>query len=178
MRYRIPMTTGRGFSSLPPRYKLAQRFEKSGKEKLVLLIVSDFDPDGEEIAHAFARSMRDDFGVDRIVPIKVALTAAQVKKLRLPPNMTAKKGSPNHAKFVKRFGENVFEVEALRPEQLQEILREAIDQVIEVDAFNRELKAEEADAAHLEGVRKTIRNALQGMDFGDDDDEDFGGEGE
>ena len=47
-QYCIPMTIGRGFCSLPPRAAIAQRFQDSGKERLVLLILSDFDPDGEE----------------------------------------------------------------------------------------------------------------------------------
>ena len=81
---------------------MAQRFKKSGKDKLVLLMVSDFDPDGEEIAHSFARSMRDDFGVADIHPIKVALTAAQVKevieKSVVPVNRMVKR--PGDAKLV------------------------------------------------------------------------------
>src|SRR6185503_10390616 len=46
MRYCIPMTSGRGFCSLPPRFQMAKRFRASGKEKLILLVASDFDPDG------------------------------------------------------------------------------------------------------------------------------------
>ena len=41
--YCIPLTLGRGFCSLPPRYDLACRSRKSGKDKLVLIVVSDFD---------------------------------------------------------------------------------------------------------------------------------------
>lgn len=48
-RYGITMTSGRGYASLPPRIKLKDRFEASGKNKLVLLIVSDFDPEGEDM---------------------------------------------------------------------------------------------------------------------------------
>jgi hypothetical protein len=59
--YCIPCTTGRGFSSLSPRYDLALRFRQSGKARLVLLMLTDFDPDGDEIAASFARSLRDDF---------------------------------------------------------------------------------------------------------------------
>ena len=84
-QYTIPMTIGRGFCSLRPRYDIAERFEKSGKDRLVLLMLSDFDPDGEEIAHSLARSLRDDFGIERIEPVKVALTAAQVDEYELPP---------------------------------------------------------------------------------------------
>jgi hypothetical protein len=62
--YCIPVTTGRGFSSLSPRYDLAQRYRKSGKTGLVLLMLTDFDPDGDEIAATFAKSLRDDFDIE------------------------------------------------------------------------------------------------------------------
>lgn len=52
----IRVTSGRGFSSLPPRYEMAVRYEKSGKDKLVLIIVSDFDPSGECIAQQGQRA--------------------------------------------------------------------------------------------------------------------------
>jgi hypothetical protein len=86
----IPLTVGRGFSSLPPRNNMARRFRRSGKQQLILLIVSDFDPDGEEIARSFAPSMRDDLDVRRIHAIKVALAKDQVSQYNLPPNMLAK----------------------------------------------------------------------------------------
>jgi hypothetical protein len=165
--YCIPMTIGRGFCSIQPRYEMAQRFKASGKEKLILLVISDFDPDGEEIAHSFARSMRDDFGVDDIHPVKVALTAEQVSEYKLPVSpLQAKKLSTNREKFVARYGsDEVFELEALPPEELQALLRKAIDSVLDVDKFNAELEAEKADAAFLEGVRRTIHSAIGEMTF-------------
>ncbi len=152
--YCIPLTTGRGYCSLPPRHDMAERFRKSGKENLVLLVLSDFDPDGEEICHSFARSMRDDFNVTKIHPIKVALTDRQASDFKLPASMEAKKTSSNYSKFVARYGQNVFELEAIQPAELQRLLREAINSVIDLDAFNREIDAEKRDAAFLEGVRR------------------------
>ena len=166
-QYCIPMTLGRGYCSLPPRYEIAERYRRSGKEKLVLLILSDFDPDGEEIAHSLARSMRDDFDVQEVVPIKVALTADQVEEFALPPLMTAKKTSTNYKRFVEKHGDDVFELEAIEPETLQTILAEAIDGVIDVDAFNHEVDAEKADAAFLQSVRYTVHSALEDLDFED-----------
>lgn len=163
--YCVPMTSGRGYCSLPPRHAMAQRYRKSGKEKLVLLIVSDFDPDGEEIAHSFARSMRDDFEIADIHPIKVALTAEQVDEYELPEVMQAKSTSSNHAKFVSRHGDGVWELEALPPETLQEILDGAIRSVLDVELFERELEAERGDAAHLDGVRRTVLQTLREADL-------------
>ena len=88
--YCVPVTTGRGYASLAPRYALAERFRDSGKSQLVLLLLTDFDPDGEQIAASFARSLRDDFGILNIHPVKVALTAEDVKQYDLPSDMDAK----------------------------------------------------------------------------------------
>jgi len=48
-RYCIPLTIGRGFCSTRPLYDISQRFRASDKQKLVILSISDLDPDGDEI---------------------------------------------------------------------------------------------------------------------------------
>jgi hypothetical protein len=161
--YCIPLTIGRGYASLPPRHGMVQRFWKSGKDRLVLLVVSDFDPEGEDIAHSFARSLRDDFEIQSITPIKVALTKQQVVGMNLPPGMIAKQASTRRKGFVGRHGENVYELESVPPDRLQQILRDAIDSVIDIEAFNRELAAEKEDAGNLEGVRRRVHHALAGV---------------
>jgi hypothetical protein len=148
------------------------RFKKSGREYLIILILSDFDPEGEDIAHSFARSMRDDFGVNNVHAVKVALTAEQVREMRLPPRMKAKKGSSRHAKFTARHGDDVFELDAVPPGNLQQILRVAIESRLDVDKFNAELDAEKQDAAHLDDLRKKVQQVLQEFRVGDDSGQD------
>lgn len=161
-RYSMPITSGRGFCSLPPRAAMAKRFRESGKEQLVILFATDFDPDGEEIAHSFARSMRDDFGIERLTPIKVALTFQQVTDYRLHPNLVAKEGSSRFAAFVAKYGHNVYELEALPPAELQRVVQVGIDEVLDVPAFNAELDAEKNEAAYLDGLRQRVHLALRG----------------
>ena len=96
--------------------------------------------------------MRDDFGVRNIVPIKVALTWEQVREMRLPPQMKAKAGSSRRKKFVERHGDDMFELEAAPPARLQAILRAAIDQALDVEAYNAEIEAEKRDVAYLDGA--------------------------
>ena len=158
--YTIPLTIGRGYSSLPPRHAMAERFKASGKAKLVLLVVSDFDPEGDNIPHSFARSLRDDFAVDAVHAIKVALTAEQVAAHKLPPMMKAKAKSSRRKKFVERHGENVFELEALEPTALQKIVRRAIESVIDRAATGAEIEAEKRDAHFHAGLRRTVRDCL------------------
>ena len=162
-RYTVPYAIGRGYCSLDPRNQLVERFYESGKENLVLLALSDFDPDGEEIAHSFARSLRDDFDIeeDRIIPIQVALTPEQVRELQLPPIMWAKEGSANYDRFVERHGERVVhELEAVPPAELQRMLGEALRTVIDIERFNAEVEAERTDAAYLSAARKSVCEML------------------
>jgi len=161
--YCIPCTTGRGFSSLSPRYDLALRFKQSGKARLVLLMLTDFDPDGEEIASSFARSLRDDFGIQNIHALKVALTAEDVKANDLPSDIDAKVSSPNYRKFLKRFGASkVVELDAAPVKLLQSKLRKAIESVIDVAEFNAQLELEVQDSANIEAHRRILFDAIGG----------------
>jgi hypothetical protein len=162
--YCIPMTTGRGYSSLPPRHAMSERFRKSGKYKLILLVVSDFDPEGDDIPQSFAHSMRDDFGIESVVPIKVALTYEQTQTMELATDELTppKTSSSRYKKFARRYGSdvNVYELEAIPPDQLQNMLRRAIESVIDKDAFLAEVEQEKRDAAYLDGVRKIVKKTL------------------
>jgi hypothetical protein len=161
MRYGVPYTLGRGYCSLDPRHRMYERFRKSGREKLIILILSDFDPDGEEIAHSFARSMRDDFGIEEVVARKVNLTHEQVLERDLPRTFDIKKSSRRYAKFAAKYGDLSHELEALSSAERSRLLAEAIDQVLDTAAFNVELTAEKDDAARLAGLRKAVVPALQ-----------------
>ncbi len=159
----ISVVSGRGFCSLDRRKRMADRFAKSGKRKLIVLLVTDFDPEGEEIAESFARSMRDDFDIDEIHAIKVALTYKQVKANKLPNANPVKESSSNAKRFIAKYGKETFELEALRPEHLQQIVRDSVLGVIDVDAFNREVDAEKYDSAQIQATRKTVREHLASL---------------
>lgn len=169
-QYTIPYTLARGYSSLPPRNAIFDRFTWSGKESLVLIVVSDFDPEGEDIPESFARSMRDDFGIEDVELVKAALTREQVERLQLPPGLKAKKGSSRRRRFVERHGEHVHELEAVEPEELQRILRETIEGVLDMDLFHGEQEAERHDATGLEAARNKISDTLlSSLDLDDDE---------
>ncbi len=167
--YCIPITTVRGFSSLSPRYDLFARFKHSGKDKLVLLMLTDFDPDGDQIAASFASSMRDDFYLNNIHPVKVALTVEDVHENDLPSDMDAKPSSPNYAKFFKRYGSTkAVELDAAPVVLLQQKLRDEIESVIDVDEFNAQVELQKLDAAHIVAHRAVVFDAIGGGNVGRD----------
>jgi hypothetical protein len=163
--FNIPLTVGKGYSSLQPRYDLFRRYQRSGKAKLVLLVLTDFDPDGEQIAESFARSLRDDFGIQDLCPIKVCLTADDVKRYALPSDLEAKATSVNFKKFERLHGTKVTELDAAPVELLQSSLRSAIESVLDVDVFNAQSELAQQDAAFIEAHRLVVFEAMGTKSF-------------
>ena len=157
MKYCMPMTIGSGCCSIAPIQKLAERFKKSGKEKLIVLTIADFDPAGIMIARSFTQRLRDYFGITNVDARRVALTQDQIENYALPVGGNINdKDDVNKKTFRAQFGEDTYEVEALDPADLEAIVEEAIEQTIDIDAYNHEIEREEADSQFLQAKRKMI----------------------
>lgn len=163
--YTVPLTIGRGFCSVPPRKAIYDRWQSSGKHKLVLIVLSDHDPDGEMIADSFVGYMRDDFQIppQRITPVRAALTAEQCERLTIATDVDAKPTSMNYQRFVKEHGTGACELEAVPPRRLQQMLRHAIESVLDLEAFAAEQARERTDAAEIDTARARAMAALGPM---------------
>lgn len=78
---------------------------------------------------------------------------------------TKPRRKPKSKQESRHGSDDVFELEALEPATLQQILTEAIESVIDQDFYNREVEAESNDAAFLDGVRTTVHEALKQMNW-------------
>jgi len=142
---------------------MKNRYKASGKEKLVIILVSDFDPSSESIATSFARSLRDDFNLD-VHAIKTTLTFEQVNTMPdLPESLDVKEDKGHFIPWVKKYGrqQRGYELEALAPAVLQNIVRDAIDGVIDRDRFNAEVRMERDEARPLVGLRQIVSDMLK-----------------
>ena len=155
LEHTMPLTISRGMCSLPAKRKIHDRYACSQKKKLILLCVSDLDPAGDTIAADLPESFEQDFGLNDVEAFKVALTIDQVEQYGLAPSMEAKTSSPTYSSFVERYGiTDAYELEAMAPADLATELTLAIEEVIDIDLFNQELRAEQADAAKLIAIRE------------------------
>jgi hypothetical protein len=161
-KYTVPMTSGRGYSSLPPRKNMIDRFLASGREKLVLIVVADHDPEGEDIPNAFGVSLRDDFGLDpeKLKVIKAALTHLQVQTLTLHQGQLAKEDSSRYQRFVAKYGKRCWELESIPTDTLRAIVEDAIRSVLDLDAFEEELAKENEEQENLNEHRLKIKDLL------------------
>jgi hypothetical protein len=161
-KYTIPMTSGRGYSSLPPRKDMVDRFRASGREKLVVVAVFDHDPEGEDAPNAFGVSLRDDFGLDpsRLVIVKAALTHAQAQALALHEGQLAKDGSSRYTRFVAKYGDRCWELESVPTDTLREIVEDCIRSRLDLPAFEREVEIQRREKRELEQHRRKIKGLI------------------
>ena len=158
LKYRMPMTSGRGYSSLPPRYQMFKRLENSGRENLVVIAVTDHDPEGMDIPRAFADSIIEDFGLapERIMVVPAALRSSQIQSLNLHEGQLAKRDSSRYKAYAEKYGERVWELEAVPPERLREIVEETIQEALDIDLFDEELKTEREEQEQLRKEKQKI----------------------
>ena len=169
--YSIPLTISRGMSGPTLKKKIADRYRRSKKRNLILLVVADLDPAGDAIAQDIRDAFERDFRIhgDRIEVYKVALNIDQVNEMDLEPSMDAKDSSPTYAEFVGRYGvTDAYELEALEPADLQEIVKGAIEYVMDLDAYHAELEQEKKDAVDIRARKRMVVEFLKTAKTGDE----------
>ena len=86
---------------------------------------------------------------------------AQVEEMENPPTaLEPNLRSSNYTRFVEEHGTECWELEAITPEHLQRIMRETIDSVIDIEAFNAELDSKRDDAVKLQATRNQLKEIL------------------
>ena len=163
-KYTIPMTSGRGYSSLPPRKGMVDRFLASGREKLVVIVVSDFDPEGEDIPNSFGISLRDDFEIEpnQLVIVKAALTHSQTRTLALHEGQLAKEDSSRYQRFLDKFGKRCWELESIPSDTLRQIVEDCIRSVLDLAAFEGELTIQRTEQLEINDRKREIKERIAG----------------
>jgi len=155
--YYVPLSLGRGYGSIPVWRDMSARFAASGKDAFTLVIASDYDPEGFDLADDAIRSLRDCFDVD-VDYHRIAVTREQIDELDLAVDFNpAKETSSRIKSFVERTGgKKTWELEALPPQYVQEQLRAAIEANMDMEQYEASVKQMQKDAQYLAGVRAEI----------------------
>ena len=129
---------------------------------MTLIIVSDYDPEGFELADDAIRSLRDLWDIP-IEGHRIAVTRDQIDELDLASDFNpAKDTSKNYDKFVDRTGgDESWECEALSPDYLIDQVKAAIESNMNMDIYNQIDEDEQADCDHLWEVKQSIAEELQ-----------------
>ncbi len=158
--YYVPFSIGRGFCSIPVWRDMAERFFDSGKERMTLIIVSDYDPEGLALADDAIRSLET-----WNIPLdghRVGVTREQIEDFGLAGDFNAVKESSKHRDnfIAKTGGEETWEVEALPPEYIVEQVKAAIEASMDMKTFGKVCEEEEKGAEDLKDIRAQLADSI------------------
>ena len=151
--YDVPLLVARGYSSITFLHSAAEVIAASGKPAYVYHL-GDWDPSGQDAADHIERKLREYAPGSEIHFEKLAVTARQITEWHLPTRPT--KASDSRSKH---WAGDLVELDAIPPDHLRQLVRNAIERhitperlaVIEV-AEQSERKAAEIFIRRLNGA--------------------------
>lgn len=173
--FHVTLMVNRGYSSASAMYESARRFIRACKgdeedagdrpsatyegeqvflaREPVLFYLGDHDPSGEDMVRDI-RDRLERFGIEVDVQ-KIALTTAQVKAYK-PPENPVKFSDARARGYVDRHGPHCWEVDALPPNVLAQIVRRSFGSVIDMGKMNAVKTREETDKVKLRKAAESL----------------------
>jgi hypothetical protein len=152
-KYHVNLMVNRGYSSCSAMYDASKRFLQNDDKQGFILYLGDHDPSGLDMIRDIQTRLNE-FGVSVSVE-PLALTTEQVKKYNPVPN-PAKFKDPRASDYISNFGKISWEVDALNPKILSNLISNRIEQLIDIKRFNKQIKQEEVDKNKLIKFTKTF----------------------
>ena len=122
----VDLAVFRGYSSLSFLKEISDSIDDDDNDgrDVVLLYFGDFDPSGLNIPEAAEETLNGFFGRN-IEFRRIALSLEQARSLKLIPAPVKQTDSRTDS-FVSEHGTQVFELDAVEPRMLQEMIRDAV----------------------------------------------------
>jgi hypothetical protein len=155
--YHVRLLVNRGYSSISAMHDAALRFrraEEKGKECHVIY-VGDHDPSGEQMVEDIIHRLGE-FRTN-VQVTKIALTREQIEAYNLPPNPVKWK-DPRARGYIAEHGNVSWEVDALPPSVLNQILTDELDKHIDRELYERQIKCELRDKKLMRKFIKSIKS--------------------
>lgn len=170
-KYGVYLMVNRGYSSTTAMHDSYQRFLDAwqDKKRVIILYFGDHDPSGIDMVRdirdrveKFVKGHDDtrysDYYYDEMFEMKrVALTQAQIKEFNPPPNPT-KMTDTRADWYIKKYGHTCWEVDALPPQKLNELVEDTIYENIDIDIYQDQLDQEEEEKEKLKKVAEKMRD--------------------
>jgi hypothetical protein len=149
--YAVGFRVMHGFSGATTIYDVSQ--DDDGRD-LIVLYVGDLDPSGMFMSEEDLPGRIANYGGHHITLKRIALTREQVDDLPSFPAADKRK-DPRYKWFRADFGDRCWELDAMDPNDLRACVHNAIEELIEPEAWER---CEIVNAAERESLKTIIEN--------------------
>lgn len=159
-RWDIDFFACRGYVSQSEMYRAAMRMKSYAGQELVILHFGDHDPSGIDMTRDIIDRMRM-FGAKVRIERK-ALNMDQVEEHNPPPN-PAKVTDSRFQSYVERYGDESWELDALNPETLAELVEGAVNQYRDEDVWRETVEKEIEQRSWLKVARDQWDDLVEHM---------------
>lgn len=146
----VPYFSCRGYTSQSEMWAAGKRLQRIAKRGATPVVLHFGDPSGidmtRDIVERLAMFARMPIHVDRL-----ALNMAQVEEYEPPPN-PAKESDSRFANYLEVHGDESWELDALEPTVLADLVRKGVEAVLDVPKWNEAVEREEQNRALLTKV--------------------------
>lgn len=168
-KWNVPFTVFRGNPSDTMCYNLGNLFKGNGEEgedmfggmsgllemaglappeKVVVLYLGDFDPSGLNISRV-ARRKIESFAERKIEWQRVAINTKQFERMRGQFGIPVKGGDNLAPEYVKRYGKQCVEVDAIPSNEVRALLDTAIVKHVDMETWKESLEIERGEQLRL-----------------------------
>jgi hypothetical protein len=176
-RYRVPVASSSGFDSLTVKHDLfrdALRRYEEYEQPTILLHLGDHDPSGVSVYESMAEDLEafcddsEEAGEGLIEVRRVALTPGQITALGIATTPDEIKPSDSRSRsFIERGLEPAAQLEAIPPDTLSAVVRQAVESTLDLDVLRASQEQERVEysevQAKLDQVNSVLRDAF-GLD--------------
>jgi len=142
----------RGYTSQSEMWMAAQRLRRYREEGQLPLVLhlGDHDPSGKDMTRDITDRL-EEFSGGPIEIRRLALNMKQVEQYNPPPNPAKITDSRANA-YIAQFGNESWELDALEPAVIAQLIRDAVDSVLDRKTWDIVLKAEKIQREQLAKV--------------------------
>ena len=158
----IPFLSCRGYGSQSVMWRAAMRlrgYETRDGQRTLILHFGDHDPSGMDMT----RDIEDrlfTFG-SRVQVKRIALNMDQVEEYDPPPN-PAKLSDTRATEYIRKFGDESWELDALNPATLSDLVREEVAQKLDQTLWDKNVGEEEEVKRGLRHIADNWESILGG----------------
>jgi hypothetical protein len=156
----VPYFACRGYTSQSEMWGAAQRLierEKRGKTTTIIHL-GDHDPSGVDMTRDIQDRL-DMFGSTAVIH-RIALVYDQIEQYNPPPN-PAKTTDARYQSYAERFGEESWELDALEPRVIVDLIRQAVQARIDDDAWQEALGQQRTGRSQLGQVSRRWESVVE-----------------
>lgn len=149
---RVNFFAQRGYNSQSEQWRAGQRFAdyvRRGQRPIVFHL-GDHDPSGINMTADNSRRLQLFTGVP-VQVVRLALNMSQIEQYSLPPD-PAKMEDSRAKDYVAEFGSSSWELDALDPAVLRELIRDAVWKIRDEALWNTALAEEAEDLRYLDDL--------------------------